>query len=61
MAMDDRGRLLTPGEAAKALGVTVKTLTRWANDGLIRALVTPGGHRRYWEQEVRRIRAGKEQ
>ncbi len=60
MDIEARGRLLSPAEAAKALGVHVNTLTRWARNGLINAVRTPGGHRRYWEDEVQAIREGKE-
>lgn len=39
--------LLTPSEAAEALGVDTKTLARWAKDGRIPHTWTLGGHRRY--------------
>ena len=58
MELDTKGRLMSPGEAAEALGVHVKTLTRWADQKLIRTIRTPGGHRRYWENEIRTIRDG---
>ena len=38
---------LTPREAAKVLGVSIRTLYRWEDDGLINPRRTPGGHRRY--------------
>src|SRR4051812_18466640 len=43
-------------DAARALHVSPATLRRWARDGRIRALLTPGGHRRYPISEIRRIR-----
>ena len=39
--------LLTPYEAAKFMGVHPKSLTRWAKQGRIPCIKTPGGHRRY--------------
>lgn len=38
---------LTPGEAASILGVSPKTVNRWANDGRIPCALTLGGHRRF--------------
>jgi excisionase family DNA binding protein len=35
------------------LGVTESTLRQWTDEGKIGAFVTPGGHRRYSESEVR--------
>jgi excisionase family DNA binding protein len=46
-------RLLTPAEAAAMLRVDPKTVTRWARDGKLPSIRTPGGHRRYNESEVR--------
>jgi excisionase family DNA binding protein len=44
-------------EAAEALGVSASTLRRWANTGRIRAIRTPGGHRRFSVSEIRRLSA----
>jgi excisionase family DNA binding protein len=38
---------LRPGEAAKLLHVSPKTIDRWAADGRIPCIVTLGGHRRF--------------
>jgi excisionase family DNA binding protein len=46
-------RLLTPAEAAAILRVDPKTVTRWARDGKLPSIRTPGGHRRYSESHVR--------
>lgn len=39
--------LLTPAEAAARLGVTTKTLRRWALAGLVRSVTLPSGQLRY--------------
>jgi excisionase family DNA binding protein len=46
---------LTPGEAARLLHVSPKTLNRWANEGRLACIVTLGGHRRFSRHEVDRI------
>ena len=38
---------LSPGQAARLLGVSPKTVNRWANEGRIPCAVTLGGHRRF--------------
>lgn len=38
--------MLTTQEAARLVGVSVSTLKRWADDGLVPIIRTPGGHRR---------------
>lgn len=45
-------RLLHPKEAAALLGIDRRTLTRAAQRGRIKAVRTPGGHRRYYEADV---------
>ena len=47
-----RPRLLTPGEVARRMGVSVSTLRRWEDRGLIDAHRTAGRHRRYEAGEV---------
>jgi diguanylate cyclase (GGDEF)-like protein/PAS domain S-box-containing protein/excisionase family DNA binding protein len=44
-------------EAAQALGVSASTLRRWADTGRIEAIRTPGGHRRFPADAVRRLSA----
>jgi excisionase family DNA binding protein len=39
-------QVLSPKELARAIGVSESSLKRWADDGLIRATRTGGGHRR---------------
>ncbi len=41
------GASLTPGQAARILGVSPKTVNRWADDGRIPCAITLGGHRRF--------------
>jgi excisionase family DNA binding protein len=48
-------RLLTPAEVAAMFRVDPKTVTRWAKSGKLSSIRTLGGHRRYWENEVRRL------
>ena len=48
-------RLLTPAEVAGLFRVDPKTVTRWAKAGKLGSIRTLGGHRRYWEGEVRRL------
>jgi excisionase family DNA binding protein len=48
-------RWLTLSEAARLLDVHPTTLRRWANNGDITALVTPGGHRRFSANDLARF------
>ena len=52
--------LLTSGQAAKLIGVHLKSLHRWEDQGLIASIRTPGGHRRYVRRDVEALmtRAG---
>jgi excisionase family DNA binding protein len=58
------GRLLSTGEIAKALGLSRRTLSRWAADGrLDPAVVAPGKRARYWwnlEDTRRQLREMRE-
>lgn len=45
--MKPNDSLLTPGEVASLLRVDPKTVTRWAERGLIESIKTPGGHNRF--------------
>ncbi len=44
---------LTLGQASRMLGVHPTTLRGWVDAGLLRAFLTPGGHRRFKESELR--------
>ena len=46
---------LTIGQAAERLGVHPTTLRRWADDGDIPIMITPGGHRRFSVSELDRF------
>lgn len=45
-------RLLTPAQVAARFAVDPKTVTRWAKDGKLPFILTPGGHRRYRESVI---------
>jgi excisionase family DNA binding protein len=47
--------LLRPGEVAAMFGVNAKTVARWANEGRIRCIRTPGGHMRIYAEDVRAL------
>jgi excisionase family DNA binding protein len=47
--------LLRPREVAKLFGVRPSTIARWAREGKLRPLLTPGGHRRYLRSETESI------
>lgn len=48
---------LSLGEAAERLGVHATTLRRWADNGDIPVMLTPGGHRRFALSDVQRFAA----
>jgi len=50
---------MTPSEVGKALRVDAKTVTRWAERGLIRAIKTPGGHNRFYRTDIEAIVNGE--
>lgn len=50
---------LSPNEAAELISVTIKSLHRWEDEGLIHSLRTPGGHRRYSRADVLALIAEK--
>jgi excisionase family DNA binding protein len=52
-------KLLTPNEVAQMFRVDPKTVTRWAKEGKLTSIRTLGGHRRYKEEEVRALLAGR--
>jgi excisionase family DNA binding protein len=48
----DETDYLTPGEVARLLHVSPKTVSRWAAQGLLPCVVTLGGHRRFRRDDV---------
>ncbi|MEQ9671935.1 IS607 family transposase [Coleofasciculus sp. G2-EDA-02] len=46
---------LSIGDAAKELGISIKTLRRWADSGKIRSERSPSGQRRFFLADVKRI------
>lgn len=47
---------LTIGQAAERLGVHSTTLRRWADEGDIPIMITPGGHRRFSVTDIDRFK-----
>jgi len=47
--------LFNPQEASKILGVTVQTLQRWDNVGIIKTVRTPAGRRMFPKAEIERL------
>ncbi len=48
-------RLLSIHKASQILGVSEATLRIWTDEGQVKAFVTPGGHRRYSESELKQF------
>jgi excisionase family DNA binding protein len=46
---------LTPGQVARMLHVSPKTVDRWADQGRIGCIVTLGGHRRFARDDVEEV------
>ena len=49
---DPQPEYLTPGQVARMLHVSPKTVNRWADQGRIGCIVTLGGHRRFARRDV---------
>jgi excisionase family DNA binding protein len=47
--------LLRPREVAEIFGVRPTTIARWAREGKLTPLRTPGGHRRYKRSGIRAL------
>jgi excisionase family DNA binding protein len=51
-------RWFSISEACSFLGVDQSTLRRWSDDGRVPVFLTPGGHRRYAEEDLRALVVG---
>lgn len=56
---DDGSQLLSIEAACRLLGVDPSTLRRWSDSGKVRVFRTPGGHRRYNEDDLRSLLQGE--
>src|SRR4051794_24845307 len=56
----EEGRWLSIDAACKLLGVDQSTLRRWSDSGKIPVFRTPGGHRRYSEDDLRALVRGEQ-
>ncbi len=54
--LDNEETLLLPGEAARLIHVTTRTLQRMAIRGEVSAVTLPSGHRRYRLSDLEAIR-----
>ena len=52
LAVSDKSRWLSMGEASRYLEVNEATLRQWADNGYLRVYRTPGGHRRFLRDDV---------
>jgi excisionase family DNA binding protein len=57
--IDDGSQLLSIEAACRLLGVDPSTLRRWSDSGKVPVFRTPGGHRRYNEEDLRALLQGE--
>lgn len=55
MEYDVQDKLLSTGEVAELFRVHPKTVGRWAEQGKLPHVRTPGGHRRFFLSQIRKI------
>jgi len=51
--------LLTISEVSERLGITIDSLRKWERKGVLKPIRTPGGHRRYSEEDLVNITGKK--
>jgi excisionase family DNA binding protein len=49
---EEAEHLLTPSQVGQLMGVEGRTVTRWAREGRVAAITTPGGHHRFRRSDV---------
>jgi excisionase family DNA binding protein len=49
---DPEPGLMTPAEVAAILHIDAHKIARWSDQGRLRSVRTPGGHRRYFAADV---------
>lgn len=54
-----QAQLLSIGEAANRLGISVDTLRRWSNEGRVPAVTLPSGHRRFRLEDIEAMVTGR--
>lgn len=47
--------LMTPGEVADALRVSLSTIRDWVREDRLEAVLLPSGHRRYRRSQIEKI------
>ncbi|HLH65042.1 MAG TPA: helix-turn-helix domain-containing protein [Solirubrobacteraceae bacterium] len=52
---------LTTSQAARALGVSLGTIRRWSDMGYLQSYRTPGGQRRFSQEQIDRFLGSLEQ
>ena len=50
--VDRTTRFLSRKDVARLFGVSTSTVTRWAREGLLKTIRTPGGHYRFPAEET---------
>jgi excisionase family DNA binding protein len=54
-----QSKLLRTSEVADLLLVSNRTIQRWADKSLIKAIKLPSGHRRFDEREINKMKRGQ--
>lgn len=59
MTTKSTSSLLTTKQVAEQLSVSNRTVQRWADKKIIKAVVLPSKHRRFEQSEINKIKRGK--